>query len=105
MADQQAIVEEIPAAAAASTGTAQEILLRITRWQVFIDKRLSSQMTLLEAMEDFALTELRSHYPYGNIDPGFVVALLDAILQRLIDRKPVVFMAIQDAPYRWPGGR
>lgn len=104
MADEQRIVEEIPAVAAASTGTAQEVLLRITRWQVLIDKRLSSQMTLLEAMEDFALTELRSHYPDGNIDPGFVVALLDAILQRLIDRQPVMFLAIRDAPYRWPGG-
>lgn len=104
MADQQGIVEDTPTAAAASTGTAQEILLRVTRWQVLIDKRLSSQMNLLEAMEHFALTELRSHYPDGNIDPGFVVALLNTILQKLIDGKPVMFLAIRDAPYRWPGG-
>lgn len=104
MADQQGIVEEIPPAAADSTGTTQAILLRITRWQALIEKRLSSQMSLLEAMEDFALTELRSHYPVGNIDPGFVLALLNAILQKLIDGKTLMYLAIQDAPYRFPGG-
>lgn len=103
MATQQGIVEET-AATAASAGTVQEVLLRITRWQVLIDKRLSSQMSLLEAMEDFALTELRSHYPEGNIDPGFVQALLDAIVQKIIDGKPLMYLAIRDAPYRWPGG-
>ncbi|MFJ4590844.1 type III effector 1 [Pseudomonas moraviensis] len=103
MAGEQAIVEEKPPEAAAPTGTAQEILLRITRWQVIIDKRLSSQLTLLEAMEDFALTELRGHYPHGNIDPGFVLAVLDAILQKIIDGKPLMYLAIRDAPYRWPG--
>ena len=51
MADQQGTVEEKPPIAAASTGSVQEILLRITRWQVMIDKRLNSQMTLLEALE------------------------------------------------------
>ncbi len=103
MASEQGIVEEKPPEAAAPTGTAQEILLRITRWQVLIDKRLSSQLTLLEAMEAFALTELRNHYPHGNIDPGFVLALLDSILQKIIDGKPMMYLAIQDAPYRWPG--
>lgn len=102
MATQQGIVEET-AAAAASAGSVQEVLLRITRWQVLIDKRLSSQMSLLEAMEDFALTELRNHYPDGNIDPGFVQALLDAIVQKMIDGKPLMYLAIRDAPYRWPG--
>ncbi|CAI8933219.1 Type III effector 1 [Pseudomonas sp. IT-347P] len=104
MADKQGIVEEIPPAAATSTGTAREILLRITRWQVLIDKRLNSQMTVLEAMEYFALAELRMHFPLGNIDAGFIVALLDAVLQKLIDGKPVMFLAIRDAPFRWPGG-
>lgn len=103
MAGEQGIVEEKRAQAAASTGTAQEILLRITRWQVLIDKRLSSQMTLLAAMENFALTELRDHYPHGNIDPGFVLALLDAILQKIIDGKSLMYLAIRNAPYRWPG--
>ncbi len=104
MAGEQGIVEEKPPQAGAFTGTAQEIVLRITRWQVLIDKRLSSQLSLLEAMEDFALTELRDHYPHGNIDPGFVLALLDAILQKIIDGKPLMYLAIRDAPYRWPGG-
>lgn len=104
MADQQGTVEEKPPIAAASTGSVQEILLRITRWQVMIDKRLNSQMTLLEALEHFALTELRRHYPDGHFAPGFVVALLDAILQKLLDGRPVMFLAIQDAPFRWPGG-
>ena len=104
MADQQGTVEEKPPIAAASTGSVQEILLRITRWQVMIDKRLNSQMTLLEALEHFALTELRRHYPDGHFAPGFVVALLDAILQKLIDGRPVMFLALQDAPFRWPGG-
>lgn len=104
MVGEQGIVEEKPLEAAASTGTAQEILLRITRWQVLIDKRLSSQLTLLEAMEDFALTELRDHCPHGNIDPGFVQALLDAIVQKIIDGKPLMYLVIRDAPYRWPGG-
>ena len=103
MADEQGIGEDKRSQAAAPTGTTQEILLRITRWQVLIDKRLSSQLTLLEAMEDFALTELRNHYPHGNIDPGFVLALIDAILQKIIDGKPVTYLAIRDAPYRWPG--
>lgn len=104
MADQQGTVEEKPPIAAASTGSVQEIQLRITRWQVMIDKRLNSQMTLLEALEHFALTELRRHYPDGHFAPGFVVALLDAILQKLIDGRPVMFLALQDAPFRWPGG-
>jgi len=104
MVGEQGIVEEKLLEAAASTGTAQEILLRITRWQVLIDKRLSSQLTLLEAMEDFALTELRDHCPHGNIDPGFVQALLDAIVQKIIDGKPLMYLVIRDAPYRWPGG-
>lgn len=103
MADEQGIGEDKRSQAAAPTGTTQEILLRITRWQVLIDKRLRSQLTLLEAMEDFALTELRNHYPHGNIDPGFVLALIDAILQKIIDGKPVTYLAIRDAPYRWPG--
>ncbi|WP_137215886.1 DUF6543 domain-containing protein [Pseudomonas sp. CFBP13508] len=103
MADQQGIVEEKLPVAAAPTGSVQEILLRITRWQVMIDKRLSSQMTLLEALEHYALTELRIDYPEGHFDPGFVVALLDAILQKLLDGKPVTFLAVQDAPFRWPG--
>ncbi|WP_332765050.1 type III effector 1 [Pseudomonas koreensis] len=103
MASQQGIVEET-ATAAASTGTVQEVLLRITRWQALIDKRLSSQMSLLEAMEDFALTELRNHYPDGNIDPGFVQVLLDAVMQKMIDGKSLMYLAIRDSPYRWPGG-
>lgn len=83
MADQQGTVEEKLPIATASAGSVREILLRITRWQVMIDKRLNSQMTLLEALEHFALTELRRHYPDGHFAPGFVVALLDAILQSL----------------------
>ncbi|WP_134175750.1 dermonecrotic toxin domain-containing protein [Pseudomonas helmanticensis] len=90
---------------AAPASTAQALLLRLRRWKVMVDERLGSQMTLLEAMEHFALIELRVHYPQGNIVPGFVISLLDAVLQRLIDRQPVVFRAVQDSPYRWPGGK
>ncbi|QXI15124.1 type III effector 1 [Pseudomonas hamedanensis] len=104
MTDQQGIAGDTLPTTTEPAGTAQEVLLRVTRWQVMTDKRLGSQMTLLEAIEHFALIELRIHYPDGVIDPGFVISLVDAVLQKLIDGKPLIFVAVRDAPYRWPGG-
>lgn len=84
--------------------TAQAILQKLTRWQAAIDPRLQAQMTLLEALEEYLLVELRTHYYEGNIDPHFIGTLLDTVLQRMIDHKPVAPDEEQDVPYRWPGG-
>lgn len=80
------------------------LLERLSRWQAAIDARLHSQMTLLEVLEEYVLVELRNHYYHGNIDPHFIGTLLDTVLQRMIDQKPLVSDEEQDAPYRWPEG-
>lgn len=104
MTDQQEIVNDEALPVVPPAGTVQAVLLRLTQWQALIDRRLRSQLTLLEAMERFALVELRSHYPQGNIDANFMTSLVNAVLQQIIDRKPLVFLPMLDAPYRWPGG-
>jgi len=102
--DLQGIVNQDQPAAVASAGTVQHVLLRLQRWQPQIQQRLRSQMTLLEAMEAYVLTELRIYIPQGNIDRSFVTSLVDAVLQQIIDRKPLVYRPMRDSPYRWPGG-
>jgi len=82
----------------------QTVLERLARWQAAIDTRLKEQMTLLQVLEERLLVELRIHYLHGNIDPHFIDTLLDTVLQRLIDRQPLVADPEQDAPYRWPQG-
>jgi hypothetical protein len=86
------------------TDTAQGILGRLTRWQEAVEPRLQAQMTLLQVLEEYSLVELRTHYYEGNIDPHFIGTLLDTVLQRMIDQKPLAFDEEQDAPYRWPEG-
>ena len=84
--------------------TAHTILEKLSRWQAAIDARLHSQMTLLDVLEEYVLVELRNHYYHGNIDPHFIGTLLDTVLQRIIDQKPLAGDEEQDAPYRWPDG-
>ncbi|WVV48355.1 hypothetical protein THH46_03630 [Pseudomonas sp. NA13] len=84
--------------------TAQVTLEKLTRWQVAIDARLQTQMSLLEVLEEYLLVELRTHYYQGNIDPHFIDTLLDTVLQRMIDQAPVAYDEEQDSPYRWPEG-
>ncbi|WP_417695844.1 dermonecrotic toxin domain-containing protein [Pseudomonas sp.] len=82
----------------------QATLEKLTRWQGAIDARLHTQMSMLEVLEEYLLVELRTYYYQGNIDPHFMGALLDTVLQRMIDQAPLVYDEEQDAPYRWPGG-
>ena len=89
---------------AAASSTPQAILDKLTRWQSAIDSRLQTQMTLLETLEQYLLVELRTHHHEGNVDPYFIGTLLDTVLQRMIDQRPVTYDEQQDAPYRWPGG-
>lgn len=84
--------------------TAHVTLEKLTRWQVAIDARLQTQMSLLEVLEEYLLVELRTHYHQGNIDPHFIDTLLDTVLQRMIDQAPLVYDEEQDLPYRWPEG-
>ncbi|MBT2339275.1 MULTISPECIES: dermonecrotic toxin domain-containing protein [Pseudomonas] len=84
--------------------SAQVILEKMTRWQAAVDARLRTQMSVIEVLEEYLLVELRTHYYDGNIDPHFIGALLDTVLQRMIDQAPVAPDEEEQAPYRWPGG-
>jgi len=82
----------------------QAVLERLSRWQDVIQERLQTQQTLLEGLEEYLLLHLRTYYREGRIDPHFIGMLINTVLQRMIDRKPVTYDAERDAPYRWPGG-
>jgi hypothetical protein len=84
--------------------TAQAVLERLARWKAVIDPRLQGQMTLLEVLEEYLLVELRTRYQEGNIDPHFIGTLLDTVLQRMIDDKPLAPDPEYDVAFRWPGG-
>lgn len=84
--------------------TAQTTLEKLTRWQVVIDARLQTQMSLLEVLEQYLLVELRTYHQQDNIDPRFLGSLLDTVLQRMSGQAPLVYDEEQDAPYRWPDG-
>lgn len=83
--------------------TRQALLQRLSQWQVIFDTRLQTQLTMLEVLEKYLLSNLRLHYKEGNIDQHFCMTVLDAVLQRMIDRHSVVYNEEQDAPYVWPG--
>ncbi|UZE06917.1 dermonecrotic toxin domain-containing protein [Pseudomonas corrugata] len=84
--------------------TASAVLERLARWKAVIDTRLQTQMTLLEVLEEYLLVELRTRYQEGNIDPHFIGTLLDTVLQRMIDDKPIAPDEEYDVAFRWPGG-
>ncbi|XVN13561.1 hypothetical protein QZH46_19565 [Pseudomonas corrugata] len=84
--------------------TASAVLERLARWKAVIDTRLPTQMTLLEVLEEYLLVELRTRYQEGNIDPHFIGTLLDTVLQRMIDDKPIAPDEEYDVAFRWPGG-
>lgn len=103
-AERQSNMARTGSVSSPQAATVQMTLERLTRWQVAIDARLQTQMSLLEVLEEYLLVELRTHYHQGNIDPHFIDTLLDTVLQRMIDQKPLVSDEEQDAPYRWPDG-
>ncbi|WP_422776979.1 dermonecrotic toxin domain-containing protein [Pseudomonas mediterranea] len=84
--------------------TAHVVLERLARWKAVIDPRLQAQMTLLEVLEEYLLVELRTRYQEGNIDPHFIGTLMDTVLQRMIDDKPLEPDQEYDVAFRWPGG-
>jgi len=84
--------------------TVQAALERLARWKAVIDVRLQGQMTLLEVLEEYLLVELRTRYQEGNIDPYFIGTLLDTVLRRMIDDKPLIPDQEFDVAFRWPDG-
>ncbi|WGO94081.1 type III effector 1 [Pseudomonas viciae] len=103
-AERQTNVNGAGPVASPQVATVQATLEKLSRWQAAIEARLQTQMSLLEVLEEYVLVELRTHYYQGNIDPHFIGTLLDTVLQRMIDHKPVVADEEQNAPYRWPDG-
>jgi hypothetical protein len=99
--EQQGNARGVGAVTSPQQETAKATLERLTRWQAFFDERLRTQLTLLEVLEEYVLTGLRAHYREGNIDPQFIGTLLDRVLQRMIDQKPVASDEEQDSSYRW----
>lgn len=83
----------------------QELLNRLTQCKAVFDARLLTQLPLLEVLEQYLVSNLRTHYSQGNINQHFIEVVLDAVLQRMIDGKAVARDEALDTPYIWPGAR
>lgn len=100
---QQSDVNSLGTTSPRQVETGQAILERLTQWLGVFDARLLTQLTLLEVLEEYLLSTLRTDYRSGNVDQHFIGSLVDTVLQRMIDRKPLVRNDAQEVPYRWPG--
>ncbi|MFJ4375508.1 dermonecrotic toxin domain-containing protein [Pseudomonas japonica] len=60
-------------------------LLELTRWELWIHRFFDGQPFFEMFAREQLMLHLRTYHPQGDVAPSFPEALLDALLQRLID--------------------
>lgn len=85
-------------------GAARLSLLQLTRWELWISAFFERQPFFEAFARERLMVHLRTYYPQGDVVPSFPQALLQALLQRMIDGQLPEFDADLHGPLRWLAG-
>ncbi len=82
-------------------GAARLSLLQLTRWELWIGAFFDRRPFFAAFARERLMVHLRTYYPEGDVAPGFPQALLQALMQRMIDGQLPDFDADLHGPLRW----
>lgn len=86
---------------AAPAASISQLMLRLQHWQQHCVARLGAQASFFDFACDQVGAGLRGHAPGVDIPTAYIRTLVVALVQRIVDDKPVVLDSENDGPFPW----